>query len=169
MQRHAVHLLEPGNEILELLVRANADLEARAIGRRRHLPHHAERAEARVGCGGSQIVVEPGGAVLGGARRALLLRPRARQRLDLAIEEAGDAPPRSVVDTIFAATVFSLISEGVGVGLISPYAIAGFDQSRVVLRPFEPAVHSKSVLLLPADRPKSQLVRDFIDCLMAER
>ncbi len=26
MQRHAVHLLEPGNEILELLVRANADL-----------------------------------------------------------------------------------------------------------------------------------------------
>ena len=75
---------------------------------------------------------------------------RARQRLDLAIAEAGAAPPRIVVETIYAAT-------------------AGFDQSRIVLRPFEPAVHSKSVLLLPADRPKSQLVRDFIDCLMAER
>lgn len=94
---------------------------------------------------------------------------RARQRLDLIIAEAGAAPPRIVVETIYAATVFALVSEGVGVGLISPYAIAGFDQSKVVMRPFEPAVHSKSVLLLPADRPKSQLVRDFIDCLMTER
>ncbi|MDP3319640.1 MAG: LysR substrate-binding domain-containing protein, partial [Bosea sp. (in: a-proteobacteria)] len=59
---------------------------------------------------------------------------RARQRLDLAIAEAGALPPRIVVETIYAATVFALISEGVGVGLVSPYAIAGFDQSRIVLR-----------------------------------
>ena len=89
--------------------------------------------------------------------------------LDMQATGRRCAPPRIVVETIYAATVFALISEGVGVGLVSPYAIAGFDQSRIVLRPFEPAVHSKSVLLLPADRPKSQLVRDFIDCLMAER
>lgn len=94
---------------------------------------------------------------------------RARQRLDLIMSEAGAPPPHTVVETIYAATVFALVSEGVGVGLISPYAISGFDQSRIALRPFEPAVHSKSVLLLPSDRPKSQLVRDFIDCLMAER
>jgi DNA-binding transcriptional LysR family regulator len=94
---------------------------------------------------------------------------RARQRLDLVISEAGAAPPRIVVETIYAATVFALVAEGVGVGLISPYAASGFDQSRIALRPFEPAVHSKSILLLPSDRPKSQLVRDFIDCLMAER
>lgn len=94
---------------------------------------------------------------------------RAKKRLDLIISEAGAVPPQVVVETIYAATVFALVAEGVGVGLISPYAISGFDLSRIVLRPFEPAVHSKSVLLLPSDRPKSQLVRDFIDCLMAER
>lgn len=94
---------------------------------------------------------------------------RARQRLDLIISEAGAAPPRVVVETIYAATVFALVAEGVGVGLISPYAMSSFDLSRIVLRPFEPAVHSKSVLLLPSDRPKSQLVREFIDCLTAER
>jgi DNA-binding transcriptional LysR family regulator len=94
---------------------------------------------------------------------------RARQRLDHIIHEAGVAPPRIVVETIYAATVFALISEGVGVGLLSPYAIAGHDQNRIVLRPFEPAVHSRSLLILPPDRPKSQLVRDFIDCLMEAR
>ncbi|WP_332693122.1 LysR substrate-binding domain-containing protein [Bosea sp. (in: a-proteobacteria)] len=93
---------------------------------------------------------------------------RARQRLDRIFTEAG-AQPDIVVETIYAATVCALVAEGVGVGLVSPYAVAGADPTRLVLRPFEPAVHSKSLLILPLDRPKSQLVRDFIDCLMAAR
>ncbi|SFI38124.1 DNA-binding transcriptional regulator, LysR family [Bosea sp. OK403] len=93
---------------------------------------------------------------------------RARQRLDLIFTEAGVAP-NIVVETIYAATVCALVAEGVGVGLVSPYAIAGADPTRLVLRPFEPVVQSKSLLILPLDRPKSQLVRDFIDCLMAAR
>lgn len=94
---------------------------------------------------------------------------RARQRLDLILSESGAAPPHVVVETIYAATVCALVAEGVGVGLVSPYAVAGVDPTRLVLRPFEPAVQSKSLLILPLDRPKSQLVRDFIDCLMAAR
>jgi DNA-binding transcriptional LysR family regulator len=94
---------------------------------------------------------------------------RARQRLDLILSESGAAPPRVVVETIYAATVCALVAEGVGVGLVSPYAVAGVDPTRLVLKPFEPAVQSKSLLILPLDRPKSQLVRDFIDCLMAVR
>lgn len=93
---------------------------------------------------------------------------RARQRLDLIFAEAG-VRPRIVVETIYAATVCSLVAEGVGIGLASPYAVAGADPTRLVLRPFEPAVHSRSLLILPLDRPKSQLVRDFIDCLMEAR
>ena len=34
MQRHAVHLLKSGNEILELLTRADTDLEPSAVGGR---------------------------------------------------------------------------------------------------------------------------------------
>lgn len=94
---------------------------------------------------------------------------RARQRLDLILSESGAAPPRVVVETIYAATVCALVAEGVGVGLVSPYAVAGVEPGRLVLKPFEPAVQSKSLLILPLDRPKSQLVRDFIDCLMAAR
>jgi DNA-binding transcriptional LysR family regulator len=94
---------------------------------------------------------------------------RARQRLDLIMSEAGAAPPNIVVETIYAATVCALVANGLGIGLVSPYAVAGFDSSKLVLRPFDPAVQSKSLLILPLDRPKSQLVRDFIDCLMAAR
>lgn len=93
---------------------------------------------------------------------------RARQRLDRVFTEAG-ARPDIVVETIYAATVCALVAEGIGVGLVSPYAVAGADPTRLVLRPFEPAVHAKSLLILPLDRPKSQLVRDFIDCLMEAR
>ncbi|WID97854.1 LysR substrate-binding domain-containing protein [Bosea vestrisii] len=93
---------------------------------------------------------------------------RARQRLDRIFAEAG-VKPRIVVETIYAATVCALVAEGVGIGLVSPYAVAGADPSRLVLRPFEPEVQSRSLLILPLDRPKSQLVRDFIDCLMEVR
>jgi DNA-binding transcriptional LysR family regulator len=93
---------------------------------------------------------------------------RTRQRLDHIFADAG-ARPRIVVETIYAATVCALVAEGVGIGLASPYAIAGADASQLVLRPFEPEVHSRSLLILPLDRPKSQLVRDFIDCLMEVR
>ena len=93
---------------------------------------------------------------------------RARQRLERVFAEAGVAP-RIVVETIYAATVCALVSEGVGVGMISAYAASGLDQSRIVLRRFEPAILIRSLLILPPDRPKSQLVRDMIDALMASR
>jgi hypothetical protein len=38
-----------------------------------------------------------------------------------------------------------------------------------VVRPFEPALFARSLLILPLDRPKSRLVRDFINCLLAAR
>lgn len=99
---------------------------------------------------------------------AFVPEDRSRQRLEAILTEAG-VRPRIVVETIYAATVCALVAEGVGIGLVSPHSVAGIDPSRLVLRPFEPAVLGKSLLILPTDRPKSRLVRDFIDCLMACR
>jgi DNA-binding transcriptional LysR family regulator len=93
---------------------------------------------------------------------------RSRQRLDAILAEAG-VKPRVVVETLYAATAAALAAEGVGVALVSPQSVAGIDPARLVLRPFEPPVLGKSLLILPLDRPKSGLVRGFIDCLMACR
>lgn len=93
---------------------------------------------------------------------------RARRRLEK-ILAAADAEPSIVVETMYASTALALAAEGVGIALVSPHSIGGFDRSKVVLKPFEPGVQVRNLLLLPMDRPKSQLVRDFIDALMAAR
>lgn len=93
---------------------------------------------------------------------------RARQRLDRALDEAG-VVLNIVVETALASTLYGLVSEGVGIGLSNPYQAASIDRSRLVTRPFEPAIAIRSLLILPPDRPKSALVRDFITALMGVR
>jgi DNA-binding transcriptional LysR family regulator len=93
---------------------------------------------------------------------------RARQRADEIFAEAG-AVPKVMVETLYASTACALVAEGVGLALVSTYSASGFDPARIALRPFEPTVLAKTLLILPPDRPKSLLVRDFIDALMVAR
>lgn len=93
---------------------------------------------------------------------------RARHRMDIVFADAG-VKPVIVAETIYGSTLCALVAEGIGVGLVSPYAAAPVDSDRVVLRPFEPAVIVRALLILPPDRPKSRLVRDFINALMTAR
>jgi DNA-binding transcriptional LysR family regulator len=99
---------------------------------------------------------------------AFVPEDRGRQRMDQIFREAGVAP-RIVVETLYASTVCALVSEGIGIGFVSAYSTGGVDCTRLVLIPFTPAIQIKSLLILPQDRPKSNLVRDLIDCLMALR
>lgn len=93
---------------------------------------------------------------------------RARQRFDAILADAG-VKLDIAVETIYATTVCALVTEGVGLGLVSPYVANNLDKTRVILRPFEPAVSIKTLLILPPDKPKSLLVRDFITALMESR
>jgi DNA-binding transcriptional LysR family regulator len=93
---------------------------------------------------------------------------RARQRLEAILDQAG-VKLNVVVETIYASTVCSLVIEGVGIGLVSPYVLSALDRSRIVLKPFEPSVQIRTLLILPPDKPKSLLVRDFITALMESR
>jgi DNA-binding transcriptional LysR family regulator len=99
---------------------------------------------------------------------AYLPEDRFRQRIDAVLTSAG-AVPRIVVETALAPTALALVSAGVGATLASPHAIAGFDRSKIAVKQFRPGVEARVLLLLPSDRPKSLLVRDFIDALMAAR
>ena len=99
---------------------------------------------------------------------AYLPEDRSRQRLDKLLTAASSVP-EIAVETIYGSTALALVAEGVGVTLISEPSIGGCDRSKVVFRPFEPVVQVRTLLILPSDRPKSQLVRDFIDALVAAR
>ncbi|TPN33651.1 LysR family transcriptional regulator [Mesorhizobium sp. B2-3-3] len=93
---------------------------------------------------------------------------RARQRLEAILAQVG-VKLNIVVETIYASTVCSLVVEGVGIGLVSPYVLSSLDKSRIVLKPFEPSVQIRTLLILPPDKQKSLLVRDFITALMESR
>jgi DNA-binding transcriptional LysR family regulator len=99
---------------------------------------------------------------------AFVPEDRGRQRMDRIFMQAG-LVPRIVVETLYASTVCALVSEGIGIGFVSAYSVGGMDCSRLALKPFTPAIHIKSLLLLPQDRPKSALVRDLINCLLSLR
>ncbi|MFI3904500.1 LysR substrate-binding domain-containing protein [Ochrobactrum sp. S1502_03] len=99
---------------------------------------------------------------------AYVAEDRARQRFEAILAGEG-VKPNVVVETIYASTVCSLVAEGVGIGLVSPYVLGSLDRNKVVLKPFEPAVQIKSLLILPPAKPKSLLVRDFITALMESR
>ncbi len=93
---------------------------------------------------------------------------RGRQRLWRMLDEAG-VKPKVVVETIYAATLCALVAEGVGIGLASSYALTDADRMWVEVRPFEPALETRALLIMPPGRPRSRLVRDFVNALMMAR
>lgn len=81
------------------------------------------------------------------------------------LEDSG-VRPTVVMETPNAGTICALVSEGLGIGLVTPYALSGLSQRRLLVKPFEPAIYCKTTLLLPVDRPKSLLVRTMIDSML---
>lgn len=99
---------------------------------------------------------------------ALAPEDRARQRLDAVLDTHG-VKPRVVVETPSATTVCALALEGVGIGIVNPAAVDGFELRGLVLRPFEPAVYFRSFLLYRPDVQKAILVKEFTAELLSAR
>lgn len=115
----------------------------------------------------NKSVIEP--ADLNGERFvALASEDRARQEVD-ALLAAFDIRPKIVVETPASATVCALALQGVGIGLVNPAAADGFALRGLVLRPFEPAVYFKSILLFRPDAQKARLVKAFVAELLKAR
>lgn len=99
---------------------------------------------------------------------ALSPEDRARLQFDRLCEEAG-SKPNLVIETPFAITACALALEGVGVAIVNPLAVDGFEDRGLVLRPLEPSVYFKSYLLFRPDMQKASLVRAFVAALMEVR
>ncbi|OHV79261.1 LysR substrate-binding domain-containing protein [Rhizobium sp. LCM 4573] len=99
---------------------------------------------------------------------ALSPEDRARLQFDRLCDEAG-SKPNLVIETPFAITACALALEGVGVAIVNPLAVDGFEDRGLALRPLEPAVYFKSYLLFRPDMQKASLVRAFVAALMDVR
>lgn len=58
---------------------------------------------------------------------------------------------------------------GLGCGMVNPLTSEPYLDRELVLRPFEPAIDFRTLLLLPPSRKPSLIVRDFIDEVMKLR
>lgn len=97
---------------------------------------------------------------------ALSPEDRARRRMQEAFDKAG-VHPQIVVETANSSTICVLALEGAGIGLVNPAATDGFVQRGLVLKPFEPAVYFKAVILFRPDAQRARLVREFVTALNA--
>ncbi|MBB6562241.1 DNA-binding transcriptional LysR family regulator [Acidovorax soli] len=99
---------------------------------------------------------------------ALAPEDTVRRKLDKVFESKG-VRPRVVAETPNSSTVCALAMEGLGVGLVNPYAADGYAARGVVFRPFSAAVHFRTLLIFRPDLPKSRIVRDLAACLFEAR
>lgn len=85
------------------------------------------------------------------------------------ILEGSNVRPKVVAETPNSSTVCALAMEGLGVGLVNPYATDGYAGRGAVFRPFSAAVHFRTLLIFRPDLPKSRIVRDLAACLLSAR
>jgi DNA-binding transcriptional LysR family regulator len=71
---------------------------------------------------------------------------------------------RLTLEAQFAAVICTLVSQGMGVGLIDPFTAHDF-RERVVTRPFLPRLEFHLALLHPNHRPLSKVARAFLATL----
>lgn len=83
--------------------------------------------------------------------------------------QASNVRPKVIAETPNSSTVCALAMEGLGVGLVNPYAADGYAARGVVFRPFSAAVHFRTLLIFRPDLPKSRIVRDLASCLFEAR
>lgn len=92
---------------------------------------------------------------------ALAPEDTTRQEAERAFAAAG-VSPRILLETPYSTTICAMVAAGIGVGLVNPLTAEPFLDRGLALRPFEPALHFRTLLLSPPHRPPSRIVEDFI-------
>lgn len=92
---------------------------------------------------------------------ALSPEDTTRQEAEAALAAEG-VELSTILETPYSTTICSMVAAGVGVGLVDPLTANLFEGRGLVLRPFEPALHFRTLLILPPHRPASRIVEEFI-------
>jgi DNA-binding transcriptional LysR family regulator len=96
----------------------------------------------------------------------IALAPEDTTRREAEIIFARDGvQPRTVIETPYSTTVCAMVEAGLGCGLVNPLTAAPYVGTRLILKPFEPEIHFRTLLLLPPGKQPSRIVRDFIAAL----
>lgn len=92
---------------------------------------------------------------------ALAPEDTTRHEAEQAFAKVG-SKPKVVLETPYSTTICALIASGIGVGLVDPLTAEPYLGRGLVLRPFEPKLTFRTLLILPPNRPASQILEDFM-------
>ena len=92
---------------------------------------------------------------------ALAPEDTTRREAERAFKKAG-INVQILLETPYSTTICSMVAAGIGVGLVNPLTAEPYLEHGLTLRPFEPAVHFRTLLILPPNRPPSRILQDFI-------
>ena len=96
--------------------------------------------------------------------------PAARLRRAVSdLMEAGGYKFNVVAETPMCMTLLSMVSAGVGVGLVNPMSIEGLGNIDLVLRPFTPVIPCNFFIGYRTDAQRSRFVRSMAKCLLDAR
>jgi DNA-binding transcriptional LysR family regulator len=99
---------------------------------------------------------------------SLMLGDQTRRRIDRIFEDAG-VERELVVETQYAITHCSLVTQGVGCSIVNPATAVDFLRQGLVIRPFKPRIEFEYLLYTPALRPLSQNALALIATMEAVR
>lgn len=87
-----------------------------------------------------------------------------RDHLDHVFADAGIIP-NIRVETALSGFAGKLVSEGIGIAFVDPFAAFALKSERVVLKPAEPAMALGYAFVLPAWQPASAITRALMGCI----
>jgi DNA-binding transcriptional LysR family regulator len=97
---------------------------------------------------------------------ALAPEDTTRREAEDAFERDG-VTIRPVMETPYSTTICAMVAAGIGVGLVNPLTAEPYVENGLVLRPFEPALHFRTLLITPPNRLASRNLDEFIRDLRA--
>jgi DNA-binding transcriptional LysR family regulator len=97
---------------------------------------------------------------------ALAPEDTTRREAEEAFARAG-ATIRPVMETPYSTTICAMVAAGIGLGLVNPLTAEPYVGHGLVLRPFEPALHFRTLLIKPPNRLASRNLEEFIRHLRA--
>lgn len=98
---------------------------------------------------------------------ALAPEDTTRREAEVIFSRCG-VSPRIILETAYSSTVCALVLAGNGCGIVDPITAVGFTQRGLVLRPFEPVIRFRTLMLFPPKK-KSRLVKQMAAALIDER
>ncbi|ESZ46904.1 LysR substrate-binding domain-containing protein [Mesorhizobium sp. M0179] len=97
---------------------------------------------------------------------ALAPEDTTRRDAEHVLKEAGVAV-RTVMETPYSTTICAMVAAGVGVGLVDPLTAQPYEGRGLTLRPFEPALYFRTLLIRPPNRLPSRIIAEFLENLRA--